>query len=58
LVARSDIHTGEALKNYPTWPQVLGILKDERRATAEEADKRQAEVLKRLDRIEDRLMRR
>jgi hypothetical protein len=58
LVARADGRREDALKNYPTWPQVLEILRDERQAAAEEADKRQIEVLKRLDRIEDRLMRR
>jgi hypothetical protein len=57
LVTRSDERRDQTLKNYPTWPQVLNILRDERKAEAEDAEKRQAEVLKRLDRIEDRLMR-
>ena len=57
LVTTADEHRDRALIAYPTWPQVLQVIREERQAIDANGEERQKEVLKRLERIEDRLMR-
>jgi len=58
LVATADAHRDQALVAYPTWPQVLQTMREERQEIDAANSARQTEILKRLDRLEDRLMRR
>jgi hypothetical protein len=58
LVATADAHRTEALLAYPTWPQVIVVIREERRAQDMANEQRHTEVMKRLERIEDRIMRR
>jgi len=55
LIATTDAHRTTALTAYPTWPQVLQIIREERQAINETNELHHTEVMKRLDRIEDRL---
>jgi hypothetical protein len=58
LVATADEHRDAALTAYPTWPQVLLVIREERHAQDLSNEQRHEEVMKRLERIEDRIMRR
>lgn len=58
LVATADTHRDQVLKSYPTWPQVLTAIREERQEVDKADRERHQELMKRLERIEDRLMRR
>lgn len=58
LVATSDGNTLAVLRAYPTWPQVLQVIREEREQIKADTEARHSQVMKRLERIEDRLMRR
>ncbi len=55
LVATADAHRDAVLKNYPTFSQVLQLIRDERDQVDRTNYQRHQEVMPGLDRIEDRV---
>jgi hypothetical protein len=55
LIATTDAHRNTALTAYPTWPQVLQVIREERQMLNQANELRHSEVMKRLERIEDHL---
>ena len=56
LVETADSHRTQALTAYPTWPQVVQVIREERVLSDRNNEVRHQEVMKRLERIEDRIM--
>lgn len=58
MVATADAHRTQALTAYPTWPQVVQTIREERLFIERANEARHQEIMQRLERIEDRLMKR